>query len=447
MLGPGRIELPAGGNAADHMVTAPYLYWGKVVITVADDGIFSYSGSNSISDAWTEAKSVANEENIYAGTYDITIDGAYDTEQKTFSGDFSTDYETVHDYKSVSTTAGLEFTGQGHHIVREGTFSGEVTGSLDLGGGTATLIFSGTDSWTESGTDDSGKPMKEQSGSSREIQTVDFPVQGEVAGQTFDENTAPDISTAGAAGGNSGNDEVTISRIYGDVIISDPAMTGAQLAWPQKYWRALRILTGRVDDVDQPWRVWVDPEKGMRLTDGYRMKTGNGRAVVQFRDGTKFVIREGSTVTFSNGGIVMDTGNFTYSFVKQGRKIYLQDRRSNWSIIGTTFDISTDDVGTTLKVYEGTVETESRATGEKVQVDSGGEIFISDTGLGDITPISGAASIDIDGLEREIIDAEMSDARTQGMIVLGGTALMLAAIVVAAALILRRRKSKGAAAG
>lgn len=46
----------------------------------------------------------------------------------------------------------------------------------------------------------------------------------------------------------------------------------------------------------------------MQLKNGFQLKTGDGMAVVEFKDGTKFIIREGSTVTFTNSGSFLPAG-------------------------------------------------------------------------------------------------------------------------------------------
>lgn len=439
-LGPGRMEL-AEGDAANHEITANALYWNQVTIPVASDGSFSYSGTASTSDAWVVTNSVANVNHTFSGTYEININGSYDAGQKTFSGDFSIGRRTIHDYKSESTDPNLEFTGQGHRYIYDGTFSGKIEGSLDFGGSSATLVLSGTDSYSVSGHDDSGKPVKDSGGSFDEIQTVHFSTTGEFEGQAFDEYSA--IQDADAAGAAQDEDSVTILSIHGDATVSDPQMTGAKQSWPQKYWRALRLLTGRVDDPDQPWRIWTDPEKGMKLTDGFQLKTGDGEAVIKFKDGTRFIVHESSKLTFTSSGFTLDNGNFTFSFTKKGSKIYLQDRRGKWSIIGTQFEINTGDSETSLKVYEGSVETESLTGAGKVQVNAGEELIMTDSGLGGKTALSAPANHDMDQMEREIVSAETHAARIHaltglGILISGAAAVALAVIVF----LKRRRKPK-----
>lgn len=439
-LGPGQIILPEGINASDKGVMAPRLYWRNVTIAVANDGTFSYSGQTSVSDAWTETYSVSNRENTYSGSYDVSINGIYDSEDKTFSGEFTIRYETTHDYKSVSTKAGLEFTGQGHHIVRTGTFSGKAAGTMDLGGSSATITFTGNDSYSESGTDDSGKPMKEQSGNTGETQNVAFTVQGEITGQPYDQLSAEDIEKAGADEKKPSDIDITIDSIYGDVTVSDPAVK-------RGFWslcvKALGDLTGWDRD-PEPLRVRIDPEKGMKMTQGFQIKTGDGRAVIRFKDGTRFIISEASTVTFKGGGIHLDTGNFLAFYVKKGKKVYMVDRRGKYGIIGTMFEVTSGETGSVLKVYEGVVEAEAIKGGAKQQVNTGEVIKIDDAGLGDLATVIGATNPDFAALEQEVIDSELGEARMLGLLVAGVLVFVLAALAGATLFVVFRRRKKQA---
>ncbi len=265
--------------------------------------------------------------------------------------------------------------------------------------------------------------------------------------QTFDEYSTEDISTADGAKSDLGEDQLTISGIYGDVTISDPSVQRGILDKSYKLLGSVfNGLTGREDD-PEPWRVRVDPEKGMYLTDGFQLKTGDGRAVIQFKDGTKFIIREGSTATFSNGAFTMETGNYYYSFAKQGKKIYLKDRRAKWSIIGTQFEISTNQEESVLKVYEGTVEAESLTGGGKKIVSAGNVLDMDDSGFGGLSAMTGESPPDFAQMEKEIIDSEQSEARTYGLYMLGILLVVLAAVAGAVVLLfLWKRKSKAATA-
>lgn len=260
---------------------------------------------------------------------------------------------------------------------------------------------------------------------------------------TYDEKTAEDIDRADASEGYFGDKEVAIAKIYGDVTLSDPSQRRGILSLSVK---ALGTLTGWDDD-QEPWRVRSEPAEGTPIKDGFQIKTGDGRAVLEFIDGTKFIIREGSTVTFTKSGINMETGNYYFSFVKIGKKIYLQDRRGKWSITGTKFEINSGENDTTLRVYEGAVRSERLNGIKEVSVKAGSELIITDKGLGNVTPITGPGDVDIDRMAQEIIDKETNEARMFALAVLGILAAAAAAVLAIILLLLKRRKSKKAVTG
>lgn len=260
---------------------------------------------------------------------------------------------------------------------------------------------------------------------------------------TYDEKTAEDIAKADASEGYFGDKEVAIAKIYGDVTLSDPSQRRGILSLSAK---ALGTLTGWDDD-PEPWRVRSEPAAGTPIKEGFQIKTGDGRAVLEFTDGTRFIIREGSIVNFTKSGINMETGNYYFSFVKIGKKIYLKDKRGKWSITGTKFEINSGEKDTTLKVYEGTVEAESFNGFKKVAVTAGRELMITDAGPGNVAALTGPGDVNIDRMAQEIIDAEMSDARLFGLAVLGILAAAAAAVLTIIVLLLKRRQSKKAVTG
>ena len=287
---------------------------------------------------------------------------------------------------------------------------------------------------------------KEFSGTRFQISIAPFEEPAPGTGQTdltYDEKTAEDITKTDSSEGYFADKEVAIAKIYGDVTLSDPSQRRGLLSLSAK---ALTTLTGWDDD-PEPWRVRSEPKGGTPIKEGFQIKTGAGRAVLQFIDGTKFIIREGSTVTFTKSGINMETGNYYFSFVKIGKKIYLQDKRGKWSISGTKFEINSGEQETTLKVYEGAVRTERLNGIREDSVKAGNELKITDNGLGNVTPLTGPSDVNIDGMAREIIDAETSEARLFGLAILGILAAAAAAVLAIIVMLLKRRKSKKAVTG
>ena len=222
----------------------------------------------------------------------------------------------------------------------------------------------------------------------------------------FDEKTALDPNTSEKSEGMLTISDVSIINIIGDVGVSDPSLRRGLFDQTIK---AFKTLTGWDKD-PEPWRVRVDAKEGMNLKNGFQMKTGEGRAVIQFKDGTKFIMKENSTLTFNHLGFNLDTGTTIFNFHKIGKKIYVTDKRGKFSIIGTQFEVSTGKNDTLLKVYEGTVGTESLDGKDKIMVNAGEQIGITDKGLEKKSVLSGEKNIDTQAIEKEIINGEKVQA-------------------------------------
>ena len=224
--------------------------------------------------------------------------------------------------------------------------------------------------------------------------------------QTYDEKTSQELKPSDDTKGIIDNNEVLITKLIGDVNVSDPSLrrTGLDL-----YINAWKVMTGQNSNPES-WRTWIDPKKGMKLTDGFQLKTGEGRAVVEFKDGTKFIIKQNSTITFKSSEILLDTGSATFEFKKIGKKIYITDKRGKFAIVGTKFEIITDKDNTLLKVYDGKVETENLNSKNKTLVSAGEEINITDKDLGNEIALTGEKTADIEKIEKEIIVSEKSQA-------------------------------------
>ena len=224
--------------------------------------------------------------------------------------------------------------------------------------------------------------------------------------QIFDEKTAQELGLSDNPEGMLDSSEVSITNIIGDVGVSDPSLRRGLFDQSIK---ALKTLTGWDKD-PEPWRVRVDAKEGMKLKDGFQMKTGEGKAVIQFKDGTKFIMKENSTITFNSTGFNLDMGTTIFNFKKIGKKIYITDKRGKFSIIGTQFEVSTGKDNTLLKVYEGAVETESLGGKDKTMVKASEQIIVTNNGLGNKSALPGEKTINIQAIEKEIIAGEKIQA-------------------------------------
>ncbi|MBP9758643.1 FecR domain-containing protein [Candidatus Dojkabacteria bacterium] len=253
--------------------------------------------------------------------------------------------------------------------------------------------------------------------------------------QIFDEKTALDPGASDRPEGMLETSDVTITNIIGEVGVSDPSVRRGLFDQTIK---AFKTLTGWDKD-PEPWRVRVDARNGMNLKNGFQMKTGEGRAVIQFKDGTKFIMKENSTMTFNHLGFNLDTGTTIYNFHKVGKKIYITDKRGKFSIVGTQFEITTGEDNTQLKVYEGSVETENLNGKDKTIVKAGEQIIITNNGLEDKSAISGEQTIDTEAIEREIIASEKIQAG-KFILIPFGIIVIGAVCILGIILLFKRRK-------
>ncbi len=123
------------------------------------------------------------------------------------------------------------------------------------------------------------------------------------------------------------------------------------------------------------WNRGKELQKGEMLEINTVIKTDRGRAVIEFEDGSKFVLRENSTLKVTNGGFILDNGRVYMEYVKLGKNFILQDRRAKYGILGTVVDWQVDEQASIFKVIEGSVDVDN---GEVKILTQGQEIVITD---------------------------------------------------------------------
>ncbi len=238
--------------------------------------------------------------------------------------------------------------------------------------------------------------------------------------------------------------EAVISKLYGDVDVSDPANKKNIIQQGVTSFKILLndMLFGRhpktahtegdtqVENSDSDVsNRWQTPFKGVRLTDGYMLRTGNGRAVVEFADGTKFILREHSTISFNKNGIYLDNGKFMFMFRKLGKKIYIYSKTAIYTITGTQFEMTVTPDGSTLQVYEGSVVAGSLVSKKLTSVKAGEEVTVSKTELGSKTTVSEETNRNMDAIEAEIIDAQLQRSKVYSLYILGGLSVFCFAVM------------------
>lgn len=194
-----------------------------------------------------------------------------------------------------------------------------------------------------------------------------------------------------------------IDEVMGDVNISDPDKPAG--LW-QKSWSA---ITGEGD-----WRNWEEANSGQSMKNQTSMKTGAGRALIQFKDGTKFILERDSKITFNaSGGFTIETGGGYMEYKKYGQKIILETRRGKFAIVGTTVAWDVDGEHIQFRVIEGQVEADPDDGSEIIMLEAGQEVLADEFGM------SGAMNFDPENslerwqtIEEEIMAAEAANDDT-----------------------------------
>jgi hypothetical protein len=132
-------------------------------------------------------------------------------------------------------------------------------------------------------------------------------------------------------------------------------------------------LNGHRVDYD---RVWEEGQGGSTLKVGDEIKTGNGRVVLKFADGTRFILMENTYLRKTADGFIIERGVVASTFWKTGNKVRLITKHGNFMVKGTKFAIATGEENTVIEVYEGVVATE--ANGQTKDVTQNGSLSITD---------------------------------------------------------------------
>ncbi len=255
--------------------------------------------------------------------------------------------------------------------------------------------------------------------------------------------------------------EAVITKIYGDVEVADKSlkkgiiqqgvdalnMTLSELFFGRREKKYIETGSNvgdrpvEVSDYD-PSSKWFIPFKGLRLTENNKMRTGDGRAVIVFKDGTKFILRENSQIRFSQGDIYLENGKYLFHLQKRGSKMYIYSRHQKTSITGTKFEVTVAPDSTTLKVYEGSVITENLSSKKSSQVNAGEEVTVTQNDLNEKTGITGAKDIDMVSLEKDIVNKDFAGAKTLGMLVLSAVVFAGISVLVLVTLLVRNRKTR-----
>jgi|GEM_PF-1982847 len=167
-----------------------------------------------------------------------------------------------------------------------------------------------------------------------------------------------------------------ITKVMGEVQISDANKRSSILSSIYRSWQG----------DPEPWRVWEEGAKDQQMNKNSIIKTGLGRAIIEFKDGSKLVLDKGSTISFTDAGFGIDNGSCSFTYKKYGSKFILTGKKVKFGILGTevSWEVDGDDV--IFKVIEGKVEAEAidsgetviLTAGEKVELDYNNDLLVRD---------------------------------------------------------------------
>lgn len=145
---------------------------------------------------------------------------------------------------------------------------------------------------------------------------------------------------------------------------------------------------GRVDIAGRPIegrRVWEEGRSGSPLNVDDVIRTGNGRVVLKFPDGTKFVVMENTNLVKTADGFRVEKGGVYMDFRKIGNRVKIQTKWGNGYVTGTKLAVMESEDKTILELYEGSVEFER--DGKMTKVDPGTAITVTSEGFAPVRTI------------------------------------------------------------
>lgn len=133
-------------------------------------------------------------------------------------------------------------------------------------------------------------------------------------------------------------------------------------------------INGHLVDYD---RVWEEGQNGATLKEGDEIKTGNGRVILKFSDGTKFILMENTLLRKTSDGFRVEHGTVASTFWKTGNKMRLVTQHGSFMVKGTKFAVATGKQNSVIEVYEGIVQT-TQSADQTVDVTAGYSVTIDD---------------------------------------------------------------------
>lgn len=182
-----------------------------------------------------------------------------------------------------------------------------------------------------------------------------------------------------------------IEKIIGESTYSDRSKSPG--FW-ETTWNHWQNMEGNVDihghRIDYN-RVWEEGKTGDTLKVGDEIKTGNGRVILKFADGTRFILMENTHLCKTPDGFLIEKGVMASNFWKTGNKMRLSSQHGNFVVKGTKFAIFIDDRATTIEVYEGTVAATDNQ--ETIDVTANHSLTINNQNMSPLTSINSSAQL------------------------------------------------------
>ncbi|MDP3970064.1 MAG: FecR family protein [bacterium] len=177
--------------------------------------------------------------------------------------------------------------------------------------------------------------------------------------------------------------DFTIEKAIGDVQYSDPAKEASLVTMSA---RAIASLI-TIGYKDVPYggvrREWEQPKAETTMKDNAIIRTESGRAVLKFKDGTKFILKQDSVLSITPNGIRIEKGAGYYIFPKSNNRteVKIEYGRHHIGITGTEFSLVITDDAMAVNLVEGSLALSSDDNGETLQLEAGKSVVLSEAGI------------------------------------------------------------------
>lgn len=277
--------------------------------------------------------------------------------------------------------------------------------------------------------------------------------RGIYACETWTDSTAMTVSASLGTGSASGEKKTLYVESYNNGMLAQSQYIYTWIVKIEGYGDSgtrFSSLSGTVEvasEEDFQLGNWHFAKYDEVLPVNAHIRTGEeSSCILSFADMSTFVVKEETHVVLNAPPDKDNKIALVWGKIKANVKKMIKDgsmeidmSQAVAGIKGTTFVCEDDGTTSTLKVFEGTVEFTSKATGEAVMVGAGQHVSADGAGLSPVTKLDEKAENAVWAFADDATKDAASDIRLILLIVL--IALGIAAVVIVVLMVIRHRKS------